>query len=448
MTTQPTIPGPKPMPVVGNLGAVARDILGFLTDNSRSYGDQVIWYAPGETVVQLTDPADIETVLLTHRDQLQKDPVTASLDFILGEGLLTAEGETWKKHRKITAPFFTPRHLTNYAEIMAASADEDLPAPGQLDVHDWMSRVTLHIVLRTLFGMEPGGLADEVGPLVADLMETFDAEYHSAARLFPDWLPFPHRRRMTRSAEKLDEVLRALIANRRAGEPGDDLLSRLLEAKTDDGSGLSDTEVRDEAITLFLAGHETTSLALSYTLWLLAEHPDLQDRAVAELESVLGERPATLKDLRSLPFLTAVLDESLRLYPPAWTIGRLAMTDLEVGGIVVPKGAQILMPQWVVHRDGRWFPGPLRFRPDRWLNGETKELPRFAYFPFGGGSRVCIGNHFAKMEAMLVLAQVLRAYRFTDIPGFQPTLMPSVTLRPAEGMQLRIERRIAARSAA
>lgn len=442
-------PGPKPLPVLGNLPAVTRDILGFMTSSSRTWGDRLAWYAAGEGIVQLTDPADIETVLLTHKSKTKKDPGTASLDFILGRGLLTAEGDTWKRNRKIAAPFFTPKHLQSYADAMITSAHEDLPEAGQLDAHDWMSRVTLHIVLRTLFGMEPGGLADDVAPLVGDLMELFDTEYHGPARLLPEWVPLPHRVRLAHTAQSLDQVLRDLIAQRRAAPEGDDLLSRLLAARTEDGDGLTDTEVRDEAITMFLAGHETTSLALSYTLWLLAEHPEIQDRVLAELEERLGDRTVELGDVRALPYLNAVLDESMRLYPPAWTIGREALEDLELeGGGVIPKGSHVLMPQWVVHRDGRWFPGPLRFRPERWLSGETADLPRFAYFPFGGGPRVCIGTHFAKMEAILVLATVLRKYRFHAVPGFQPDLLPSVTLRPLHGIELILEERQAAVAAA
>lgn len=446
MTIQ--LPGPHPLPVVGNLPAVARDILGFMTDSSRTYGDRVVWYAPGDTMVQLTHPEDIATVLLKNRNKVRKDPVTQSLEFILGAGLLTAEGETWRAHRKIAAPFFTPKHLAAYGEAMTHSALEDLPDDGAIDVHDWTSRITLHIVLRTLFGMEPGGLADEVAPLVGGLMEDFDNEYHSAARVVPEWIPLPHRRRLHATADRLDAVLRRLIAQRRAGEDGPDLLMRLIGARTEAGDGLTDTEVRDEALTLFLAGHETTALTLSYTLWLLAEHPEIQDEVRAELETVLGDRDATVTDLRSLPYLNAAIDESMRLYPPAWTIGRQATADIQLDDTLIPAGAHILMPQWVVHRDGRWFPGPLRYRPERWLSGELDDRHRFAYFPFGGGPRVCIGNHFAKMEAVLVLAELVRRYRFDAVGNFQPKLLPSVTLRPAEGMQLRITRREAARSAA
>ncbi len=443
MSTLP-FPGPTPLPLVGSLPAMSRDVLAFLTDNSRRYGDRVGWVAPGETIVQLTHPDDIEAVLIHQRDHTEKDPVTRSLDFLLGQGLLTAEGETWRRHRRIAAPFFTPRHLRAYAEAMTRSAVEDLPGPGEMDVHAWTSRVTLHIVLRTLFGMEPGGLADEVAPLVAALMEDFDAEYHSAARLLPEWVPLPHRQRLYGMAERLDAVLRHLVAQRRRGPDGPDLLMRLIRARTDDGEGLTDTEVRDEALTLFLAGHETTSLALSYTLWLLALHPAAQEAVVRELREVVGDRTATVDDLRALPTLDATVSESMRLYPPAWTIGRLAVAPLDLpGGAEIPEGTHILMPQWVVHRDGRWFRDPLSFRPERWRNGETDDLPRFAFFPFGGGPRVCIGNHFARMEAALVLAEVLPRLRFDPVPGYRPHLLPSVTLRARNGVHLRVSRRTA-----
>lgn len=443
-----SLPGPQPYPVLGNLPQMHRDPLAFITEGARTYGDRMVWYAPGETVVQLTNPHEIEHVLLKCKTLVEKDPVTRSLDFILGDGLLTAEGDIWKKHRKIAAPHFTPKTLSGYGEAMVRSALEDQPQGGTFDVHEWMTRVTLHIVLRTLFGMEPGGLADEVSPQVETLMKAFDTEYHGPSRLVPEWVPLPHRKRLHASAEELDRVLRRLVRQRAAGEPGEDLLWKLLEAKTEDGEGMSETEVRDEAITLFLAGHETTALTLSYTLWLLAEHPEIQDKVVAELDGVLGDDLPSAKDMRRLPYSLAAIDESMRLYPPAWTIGRLATQDIELGGDIIPEGSHILMPQWVVHRDGRWFPGPLRFRPERWLNGETADLPRFAFFPFGGGPRVCIGSHFAKMEALLVLATLLRDYRFSAVPGWRPDLLPSVTLRTHNGVQLKVERRERARQAA
>lgn len=428
------------MPVIGNLPGLTRGPLAFLTDNARSYGDRVAWTLPGTTIVQLTHPDDIEAVLVRHKDIVLKDAVTHDLQFLLGDGLLTAEGDVWKAHRKLIAPAFQPRHLGAYGEAMVRSAHED-PQEGRLDVHAWMSRVTLAIVLRTLFGVEPGGEADAVAPALEQLMHDFDAEVHGPAAAVPAWMPLPHRRRLRRNADRLDTVLRRLVRERARGPAGEDLLWRLIEARDDEGRGLSEAALRDEAITLFLAGHETTALALGYTLWLLGGHPEAQDAVQAELREVLGTRDATPADLDDLPRTRAALDEAMRLYPPAWTIGRRITAPLELEGGVLPTGTEILLPQWVVHRDPRWFRDPETFRPARWLDGETTGLPRFAYFPFGGGPRVCIGSHFAAMEAMLVLATLLRTYRFTAHPGWVPELVPSVTLRPRRGVPMDVSRR-------
>jgi cytochrome P450 len=233
-----------------------------------------------------------------------------------------------------------------------------------------------------------------------------------------------------------------IIARRRAGEARDDLLGTLLAAQDDDGARMADGQLRDEAMTLFLAGHETTALALAHTLYLLGTHPEVAERLRAELDAVLGDRLPGAEDARALPFTERVLKESLRLYPPAWTTGREAAEEVVVGGYCIPKGAQILASPWVVQRDARWFPDPERFDPDRWEGQRGKEIPRFAYFPFGGGPRVCIGQHFAMLEATLMLAVIARRWRVELLPGQQLTFKPSVTLRQAgEGLRARVTAR-------
>jgi cytochrome P450 len=438
------LPGPRPWPFIGNLAALSKDVLGFLTHNTHHHGDRCYWTMPGERVVQLGDPQDIEHVLLRNRDVLAKDPITASLSRLIGDGLITSEGAVWKQSRKLASPSFKPKHLAAYGHAMVRSAIEAPPHAGQQDVHPWMTRITLHIVLRTLFGAEPGGEADQVAQRVEGVMASFDTEYHSAARLVPDWVPLPHRQRLDRGALDLRALLDRLVQERKSGDSGDDLLWALIEARDEAGNGFSDRALRDEALTLFLAGHETTALTLSYTLWLLATHPDLQDRAIAEIEEVLGDRDAGAPDLRKLPFIHAIIDEAMRLYPPAWTIGRLALRDIDLDGLTIPAGHHVLMPQWVVHRDPRWWTQPEAFRPDRWLNGETDDLARFAYFPFGGGERVCIGNHFAKMEAVLVIVALLRRHSFTEVSGYTPDLLPSVTLRSHNGVHVTVQPRASA----
>ncbi|HHO53501.1 MAG TPA: cytochrome P450, partial [Deltaproteobacteria bacterium] len=278
---------------------------------------------------------------------------------------------------------------------------------------------------------------ERVGEAIGSFMEAFEEELRSFRRLLPAWVPTRGRRRIAEARRSISGVLDPIIARERAsGEERDHLLGRLLAARDEDGEGMSDAQLRDEAITLFTAGHETTSIALSYALWLLAHHPSIQEEVAAEGRAVSGDRPPSAADLSRLPLHRAVIRESMRLYPPAWMIGRAPTEDVQIGGHVVRAGEQILMPQWVVHRDPRWWREPLAFRPERWLGDETEGLPRFAYFPFGGGPRVCIGNHFATLEAVLILAVWLKHHRLTAAPGATLEPMPAVTLRPRSGVWL------------
>ena len=261
-------------------------------------------------------------------------------------------------------------------------------------------------------------------------------------RLLPAFLLRESIERIDDARDELDEILYAIIRERRAqGSEGDDLLGRLLEATDEEGAQMTDQQLRDEVATLFLAGHETTALALSYALLFLARHPPARARLREEVDEVLGGRPATMADVPALRFTDAVIRESMRLYPPVYAIGREALEDCVIAGWVVPRGAQVLMPQWTVHRDPRWFSDPEAFLPERWLDGLADRLPRFAYFPFGGGARVCVGNHFATLEAILVLATLMQHLDVRADPGFRLTLSPSVTLRPRRGVQLDLRRR-------
>ncbi len=254
-------------------------------------------------------------------------------------------------------------------------------------------------------------------------------------------MPTATNRRLRASTRKVDEVILGIIDARRrtpSTAERDDLLSLLIRARDEDGNAMTDAQVRDEAVTLFLAGHETTALALTYALYLLATCPKCQARLSAELDRVLGGRAPGLGDLESLTYTDAVVLESMRLYPPAWVMARQALTDVEIGGTHFPKGAEFVMSPWVLHRDPKTFEDPDAFRPERWLDGLAQRLPKFAFFPFGGGPRVCIGNRFAMMEAKLVLAVAIQRFRFELTPETDLTLLPSVTLRPRRGIRLRL----------
>ena len=438
--------GPREIPFLGSLTHMAEDPLAFVTRLNREHGGCVPFRIGPQQTILLTEPSLIEELLIKHRAACIKDPVTAGLSDLLGNGLLTAEGERWRRNRRLMAPNFQHRHLASLAATMVASTDTALSevTAGELDVHDHMMDLTLDIATRTLFGTVLDDAA-RVGPLLEELMECFETEVRSWRRLLPRWVPTPLRRRTHANRAQLHEILGVIVSRKRAelqalpldAEAPSDLLTRLILTRDEDGKGMDDAQLGDEVLTLFLAGHETTALAISYALWLLATHPEVQSAARAEVDSVLGDRLPDAADSQRLPTIDAVFQETMRLYPPAWMIGRQLVDDIVLGDLAVPAGTVFLIPQWVVHRDPRWFDEPDTFQPSRWP--QPADRPRFAFFPFGGGPRVCIGNHFARMESILVLARWVQHFWLAPVRGFAPDLAPSVTLRPRNGIQISVQ---------
>jgi cytochrome P450 len=427
---------------VRNIVRIARDTLTVLRDLTDRHGDVVEMKVLGRPFFLINHPDDVEAVLVKHARVMGRDEYIVVLERALGKGLLTSEGELWKRQRKLMSQAFVPRRIHAYGEAMARVTDAALRPwqDGQtMNLHQEISRVTMEVVADVLFG---AGIGPEDVHTVRSAMEVVNeymANSPEALLKFPGWVPTPRNFAMNRAVKQIDELIYRIIARRRAGEPRDDLLGTLLAAQDDEGARMSDQQLRDEAITLFLAGHETTALALAHTLYLLSKHPDVERRLHAEIAAVLGGRLPTADDVRALPYTERVLKETMRLYPPAWTTGREAVEEVEIGGYVIPKGAQILASQWVVHRDPRWFPNPEGFDPDRWTPERARSLPRFAYFPFGGGPRICIGNHFAMMEATLVLVIVLQRFRVELLPGQRLTFKPTATLRQAgPGLSVRL----------
>ncbi len=426
------VPGPPGRLGLRNLARFTRDQLAMLRDVAQTYGDVARVELLGQAYYLVSHPDDVEAVLVKHARVMLRDRHSVVLERALGKGLLTSDGETWKRQRRLMAQAFVPRRIQSYGAAMAGVTDAGLRRwrdGAEINIHQEMSRLTMEVVADVLFG---SGLTPEEVARVRDAMETvneFFANSPEAVVLLPAWVPTPRNRRMNAAVASLDALIYQIIARRRAGEPRDDLLGTLLAAQGDDGARMTDGQLRDEAMTLFLAGHETTALALAHTLYLLSTHPEVAERLHAELDAVLGDRLPGAEDARALPFTERVLKESMRLYPPA-------------GGFRIPKGAQILASPWVVQRDARWFPDPERFDPDRWEAQRGKEIPRFAYFPFGGGPRVCIGQHFAMLEATLMLAVIARRWRVALLPGQQLTFKPSVTLRQAgDGLRARLTAR-------
>jgi cytochrome P450 len=443
MTAAPIAPR---LPLVGNLLEFQRDPLRFLCSMREMHGD-VVDVAIGPLAVTLVSHPDfVEDILITRSKLWRKDRfLQKNLRPVLGDGLLSSEGDFWRKQRRLAQPAFHRERIAAYAGIMVDRASRLARTwrDGEVrDVHEDMMRLTLDIVAQTLFGAEVGDHAEEVGEaleavlaIVADPLELFVPLLKH--------LPTPKRRRFDRAVTRLDAIIYRLIEERRkaGGAYADDLLSMLLHAQDEDGSRMSDKQLRDECLTLFLAGHETTALNLSWTWLLLSGDPAANAKLRSEVDEVLGDRPATFADLPKLRYTGQVIAESLRLYPPAWSMGREARWDVDIGGYRIRRGQQVWFCPWAIQRDPRWFEAPDAFRPERWEGDLAKRLPRFAYFPFGGGPRQCIGQAFAQLEAVLLLATLARDFEVEVLPKPPAIAEPSVTLRPKHGLRVRLARR-------
>ncbi len=426
----------------GDLAAFRRDPLGFIT--AAASAGSLVPLRFGRTPAYLVvDPELIEQVLVREHRKTVKTPQLRAHSRLLGAGLLTNEGDAWLRQRRLAQPAFHKEAIARYGAIMVdrAEALTDCWKAGQIqDIHEQMQRLTVQIAARTLFGSEVDHDAPGLGSALDAVMRRF-VERRGAARLLPGFIPTPGRVGLERAARRLDEVVLRIIAERRqTGSGNADLLSMLLAARDEDGSGLDDRQLRDEVVTIFVGGFDTPALGLAWGCQLLGEHPDAEASLLTELRDRLGDRRAAAEDAARLPFTTALITEALRLYPPAWMLAREVTEPVELGGRHIASGTQLLLSPWVVHRDARWFTEPERFRPERWLDGGTDRIPRFAYFPFGGGPRVCIGAGFAMTEAVLAFATIARRFRLRPT-GPRPTPWPALTLRPHGGVPVRVDLR-------
>ena len=390
-------------------------------------------------------PDLVEEVLVTHNKCYIKHFALRIAKTTLGNGLLTSEGDFWLRQRRLAQPAFHRERIAGYAATMVDFTERMLAtwADGQArDAQDDMMRLTQEIVVKCLFSADVSGRSGEISGLMEESMRCFTARVNTLFKM-PDYIPTPLNVRSKRVARRLNDLVYQIIADRRAnGEDRGDLLSMLLHAHDeDDGSGMTDRQLRDEVMTLFMAGHETTANTLAWVFYLLANHPEAEAALHAELDDVLGGRALTVADLPRLKVADMVVTETLRVYPTVWIVGREAIEPTEVGGYPVPVGMTVYMSQWVLHRDPRFFDDPEAFRPLRWADGLAKRIPRYAYFPFGGGPRVCIGNTFAQMEAVLLLATIARRYRLKLAPNAVVTPLPTMTLRPERGVHVVLERR-------
>jgi cytochrome P450 len=428
----PTVPG---LPVLGNLLAFRKDRLGLqqLAAEAGPIARLQLVHLP---IYIVTDADLAKAVLVDQAASFKKSKGLQFLAPVLGEGLLTAEGETHKSHRKLLAPAFAPKRLSAYGDVMVGETLRQIATwrgGKQVDLAHEMMELTLAIAGRTLFGADVRGDAVAVARGLEMAMRSMVASLTSPIQLGYEW-PLPRHLRMRRAVKLLDEVVYRLIAEGRArGTDAGDVLSMLLLTRDEDGTGLTDVQIRDEVMTLLLAGHETTANTLTWTWYELGRNPDALARLEHELASVVGGRAITADDLPNLPWNLAVLEEAMRLHPPAYMVGREAIGEVEVGGHPLPTKSIVAINIRGIHRRADYFPAPLAFRPERMLPDAKKARPRHHYLPFGAGPRVCIGSHFALLEAQLMLATMIQQARIRTLA----TLVvpePLVTLRPRGGL--------------
>lgn len=443
--TQP--PGPKSSKLGFPLLRLPDDRLGYLTGLKEQYGDFVHFRMGFENVYLVSDPELIRQVLVTDNKNFLKGRGLERIKRVLGEGLLTSEKEEHLRQRRMMQPAFHRERIAEFARQMAAEAELTMAgwSDGQeIDIAREMGLLTLRIVGKTLFGSDVDAVAGDVSRSLTALMESF----YLMMLPFPwliERLPLPQLSRMRTGKRRLDAIIYGLIESRRkSGAHGNDLLSMLLEAQDTegDGSGMTDEQVHDETMTIFLAGHETTANAMAWTWFLLAQNPGAERALHEEVDRVLAGRSPAAADYPALVFTEKVVSESMRLYPPAWMIARRAINEQKLGGYIVKQRGLVMTSQWILHHDARYFAEPMRFDPGRWTAEFKAALPKYAYFPFGGGPRQCIGEGFAWMEAVLLVAAISRRWKLELVAGQKIEPEPVVTLRPRGGIKVRLRKRL------
>jgi cytochrome P450 len=426
---------------VGSLFEMRRDPLAFFSRLAREHGDVALFRLGRSDAYLISHPDLIRDVLVTSQHSFMKGRGLQWAKRFLGEGLLTSEGEFHRRQRRLSQPAFHKQRIQGYGRTMVEHtlvARERLAHGREVAFDREMMALTMAIVGRTLFDANVAGEAEELGASLTTVVSFFPRFILPFARLLQS-LPLPSNRRFERARGRLDATIYRLIAERRrSGDDRGDLLSMLMAARDEegDGTGMSDLQLRDELMTLFLAGHETTANALVWTFFLLSQNSEAEQRLHAEVDEALAGRAPGAEDLPRLRYAERVFAESMRLFPPAWGIGRRTLEEVTIGGYRLPEGTHVAMAPWVVHRDPRFWPDPLRFDPDRFLPEARAALPRFAYFPFGGGARQCIGEQFAWMEGVLILATLAQKWRLRLAPGQEVAPQALITLRPRRGMRM------------
>jgi len=439
-------PGPKSKAPGDQLMAISRDPLKFLMKVARDYPDVAHFKLGPQHTFLLSHPDHIQNVLVAHDWNFLKGRGLQRAKKVLGKGLLTSEGNFHRRQRRLSQPAFHRQRIASYAEIMAEYArrrGEQWKAGETRDIAQEMMSLTLAIVAKTLFDADVENEAKEIGHALGEVLEMFST-FSSPLTEVLDKLPLPRNRRVKQAKMRLDETIYRIIEERHATtEDRGDLLSMLMMAQDTegDGGGMSDEQLRDEVMTLFLAGHETTANALTWTWYLLSQNADAEARLHAEIDSVLQGKLPTVDTVEQLTYTERVFTEAMRLYPPVWVMGRRTVSGYKVGKYYVPARAIILLSQYVIHHDERYYPEPEKFDPDRWTPEARATRPKYAYFPFGGGPRMCVGEQFAWMEGILLIATLAQKWKMRLVPGHPVKMQPLITLRPKHGMRMTIERR-------
>jgi cytochrome P450 len=441
-------PGPKqkfPVPLT-NLLAIRRDPLGLLMRLAREYGDLAAFKLGPQQLFLVSHPDCIRDILVTHHRNFMKGEGMQRTKRLVGEGLLTSEDEFHLRQRRLSQPAFHRERIAAYGttitEYAARMSDEWLPGETR-DIADEMTRLTLAITGKTLFDSDVESEAREISDAVNEFIFYFNRMFLPFSNLLEKW-PLPAERRLRRARRRLDEtVYRMIDEHRQGGSDRGDLLSMLIRARDEENSGscMTDLQLRDETMTIFVAGHETISNALTWTWYLLSQHPEVETKLAAEVDRVTGGRRPHADDYSQLPYTQMVLAEAMRLYPPIFVMGRRALDDYQIGGYHIPAGSILLMSQYVMHHSETYFPDPFEFDPERWQPEARDSRPKYSYFPFGGGPRVCIGEGLAWMEGVLVLATIAQRWRMRIAPGHRVIVQPIQLLKPKDGMKMILQPR-------
>lgn len=438
------------VPLLGNLPSLRRNPIEVFQRAAAVGADVVRIPVASKNVFLVQRPEHVKYILQEgHKHFSKQTRGYAALRLVLGNGLVTSEGDFWLRQRRLSQPAFHRQRIANFANDMVRLTGEmlqrwDATARGDatVDLADEMMALTLRVVGWTLLSTEVGPDSPKVSRALGDLLHQVILRTTAVLPL-PLWVPTPANRVLARARRDLDAVVLRLIAERRrSGADGEDLLGMLMSARDEDtGEAMSDAQLRDEVMTIFLAGHETTANALTWTFFLLSTHPEVRRKLEAEVDAALQGRAPGASDMPKLPYTLAVVQEAMRLYPPVWLLMRYAESDQVVGGYRVPRGSFVAICPYVQHRDARLFENPEGFDPERFVGERAQQIPRFGYIPFSAGPRICIGNNFALMEAQLLLASIVQRFRLELVPNHPVALDPAITLRPRHGMRMTLRRR-------